>query len=284
MMFWITVGFFVLAGYITLRMQPASPKAGLLRVLGYGLTFVIIVSILRTALPRYLVRSVPAFGENWAPVWDEVAGTGNVAVDRANEWLDLGIPALPETSITTLDVAEPVIEDVVGGDGGVPMSTRMPAEGNGVVAVPTATPDPVTAQKRALYARLTLAQSKNDRTTAATVITALFELDPLDGVAADAQLLLQAADARLQQYQMLSALPLTIRKDEPRQQLVLQTLQGGQYQVVDNGAWFANFACQEKATLVDETPGFTYGNRFTVPRCYLEPLDATGTGARISLR
>ncbi len=291
MTFLITLFAFILTGYATLRMRPKNPITAVLTLLGYGLTFIIILTLFKSVLPRYFVSSLPSFQDNWSPVWQEAAGVGNGAVQRVNGWLDLDVPEISvERAADAAVIGTELVAETAAADGTAVVAETAVTAGVSVSPVITAsvtpalnpTPTVTETRKLSLYDALRAAHSSNDRQMTAVALAELLALDPYDAFAAQTRRLLQTADARLTTYQILASLPLQISKRDDWQQQVGETLRGGRYYVQSNGATLLNFACQEHATLRDETPGYTYGATFTVPRCYLEPFKATKTGVRFS--
>jgi hypothetical protein len=291
MTFLITLFAFILTGYITLRMKPKNPVTAVVTLIGYSITFIILLTLLKSVLPRYFVSALPGFQANWQPVWAEAAGAGNGAVQRVNGWLDLDVPQI---TVEELPQELPVGNEGVVTPTAVPFTAETQAEAEAAATPqaiaaqsPTANPQPTPTitetRKLPLYEALHSAQGSNDRYATAAALRELLALDPYDPIAAQVRLQVQAAEERLTAYRMLSGIPLQLTKNPERQQQVNNALRGGQYVVSDNGAAFTNFACQEVATLIDETPGYTYGTAVTLPRCYLEPYKATKTGARFSV-
>jgi hypothetical protein len=226
---------------------------------------------------------------------------GNQAVTAVNGWLDLGVPELtvvdgpaapapaPEAALPPPDAASHVAAEAAPDTAATAVLSPTAVFTQPITAPArlrrAAPPRPTLTETRKLplYNALAAARNRNDRLTAETAVAQLLELDPLDAVALETQLQMQAADQRLAAYAALGDLPPQLGKRSDWQQQVRETLRSGRYHVTDNGAALTNLACQERATLLDETPGFTYGTAFTVPRCYLEPFEATKTGARFAV-
>lgn len=284
MTFVLVVMAFVVAGYIVTRIRPNGPLTVIWSISGYVVGFVLVITIIKNVLPGYFVSSMPSFEENWAPVWDEAAGTGNGAIEAINSAVGLDIPRLP--SEVLVEVPPTLVVPMVVADVVLPTATAQPipspaATMTQTVIIPTAsvpTPTPRPAVLPAYYNDLVAAQANGDRLAGQAAIASIFAIDLNDPTATQAQFEIDTAELRLLRYSQLAGIPTSWRIDPAYQQQVLNALLGGTYRVVavSNGGWLS---CGKVATVQDVTPGWTYSATFQVVRCYLSQWRAEEVGS-----
>ncbi len=296
MTFVLVVMAFLVAGYIMMRIRPNGPLSVIWSISGYVVGFVLVITIINNVLPGYFVSSMPSFEENWAPVWDEAAGTGNGAIEAINSAVGLDIPHLPGEEL--VEVQTPAMPVVVA-DVVLPTATMQPTPSpiaspvatitatimqaviTPIAFVATPTPAVLPAYYGVLptyYNDLLAAEANGDRLAGRAAIASIFVVDLNDPTATQAQFEIDTAELRLLKYSQLAGIPTSWRIDLTRQQQVFNALLGGTYRVVavNDEGWLS---CGKVATVQDITPGWTYSATFQVVRCYLSQWRAEDVGS-----
>lgn len=283
-MFWVNAAIIGLAGYITWRNKPKRIRQALEGSVAYLLMFLITANVLQGFLPFYITRSQARTAQQWGSVWDEAYGEAKPYVDRAANWFgpvgDSEQTPAPDLVVETATPTAPTDAGAAPGAAAVVVDRATPAPAP--TATPTLLPNPqVVAYSNALAA----AKAQNDRQAAAVAIQELLAINPMNEQALQAQVEIAAAETRIQHYLELGNIQLQIAKRDDWQQEVTETLHGGSFYIVADGARTTDFACQEVATVRDETPGWTNGTRFGLPRCYLEAfVRPVKSGARFTVQ
>lgn len=291
------------ATYIMMRSRAKGFKEAINEIGGRAIVFYAALTFALTILPRTIVNSSDRLGD-----WNQVSVGVQGAKEEASQfWQNYGLPAaerdsdgipldpalmptaiLPEmetleVEVTAVPSSTPTPDTDAGG--GVPESA---ATSSPPTLTPSATAMPTidTRKERIeeLYSLLATAKMNGDRPGGNMVVGELERLSPDDIIGITANSELEVAERLVQRRNELASLTGgSLQPTQEGKNLFYAALGGGQFAVISDGAKTFSSMCSEMAQVRDITQGWTFGDTFEVPRCYLVAYGATQTGDTFSL-
>lgn len=283
--------------YIMVRSRAKGIRGALSEIGGRYIVFYAALTFMVTIVPRTIVNTSGNMGE-----WNQVTtGLGGAKEQASQFWQDYGLPAsgrdgdgipldpsLLPTAVLPPD-AEHAVEatptpQVEGGEAAPTAPSQPEPNGTAIAAAPepTSTPTPQStrlARIEELYELLVTAKVNGDRPGGSMIVGELGRLSPDDIVGETAKSELEVAENLVQRRnELITRVGSSLQPTQEGQNLVYTALGGGQFVIIEDGAKTFSSMCGETAQVRDITQGWTFGDTFEVPRCYLSLYGATMTG------
>ncbi|MCC6602078.1 MAG: hypothetical protein IT327_02650 [Anaerolineae bacterium] len=283
--------------YIMVRSRAKGIRGAISEIGGRYIVFYAALTFMVTIVPRTIVNTSGNMGD-----WNQVTtGLGGAKEEASQFWQEYGLPAsgrdgdgipldtsllptpvLPPETVAAIEVTP--TPQVEGGEAAPTAPSQPESTGTAVAQAPepTTTPTPQStrlARIEELYELLVTAKVNGDRPGGSMIVSELEQLSPGDIIAETARGELEVAEYLIGLRNNLTArITSSLQPTQQGRDLVYTALGGGQFAIIDDGAKTFNSMCGETAQVRDITQGWTFGDTFEVPRCYLSIYGATMTG------